>query len=180
MLTTMLGFGGRIGRLRYLLATIVLGVVMTIVCMVLVFSQLRLRSVDELMPTILVIAPLFFWASAALMAKRFRDIGWRPRYVLPAWAAIWLIDTIVAGALPMLAVGDGEQTPVGLVVNLGLVLALLLWPGRAADDGDRFDTDAIRRGYREAGLAAAPTPAPAATSRRAAPAAAGGFGRRGL
>lgn len=176
-----LGFGGRIGRLRYLGLTLLLGVALGVLTMVLALpaglrSGGRAAAAGELLWIVLIVAPPMLYGNAALMAKRFRDIGWAPRYVIPAWAALYVADAVVAATVPALAIADGTRTPVGLFVDLALVAALLLWPGR---DPDRIELDvaATRRAYRAAGGFAAPASTPMPAPQPAGP---GGFGRRGL
>jgi hypothetical protein len=80
-------------------------------------------------PTIAAIV-FFGWMTFTLQSMRIRDIGWDPVCVIPAWIAILIIDKVVAGRIPAWSVGqDHNGTAVGALVNLGLFLALLFWPG---------------------------------------------------
>jgi len=152
MVAMVLGFGGRMGRLRYFLWSLGLAAVLTAVTMVLVIGAMG-GGEESLMGVVLVVAPLAIWGNAALMAKRFRDIGWPPLWVLPGWVCFGIIDAWVAMEVPALAAGDNGQTVVGMLVELGLFLALLFWPGcPEEDDREPLDVDATRRAYREAHL----------------------------
>lgn len=152
MVAIVLGFGGRMGRLRYFLWSLGLAAVLTAVTMALVMGAMG-GGEDALMGVVLVVAPLAIWGNAALMAKRFRDIGWPPLWMLPGWVCFGIIDARVAQEMPALAAGDNGQTVVGMLVELGLILALLFWPGRPEeDDREPLDADATRRAYREAHL----------------------------
>src|SRR3984957_21208121 len=65
----------------------------------------------------------------SLQSMRVRDIGWDPVCVIPAWIAILIVDKVVAGKLPLWALGpEHEGTVVGGLINLILFLALMFWP----------------------------------------------------
>jgi uncharacterized membrane protein YhaH (DUF805 family) len=139
MLGFLFGFNARLGRMHYFLATIGLAVVMTAICFVIVFYVLpnvpgAMRSPAALMtawPTIAAIG-FFGWATLTLQSMRIRDIGWDPVCVIPAWIAIVIVDSIVAGRFPAWSLGqDHRGTAVGALVNFVLFLALMFWP-----DGD--------------------------------------------
>lgn len=153
MVAMVLGFGGRMGRLAYFLWSLGLAAVLTALTMVLVMGALDGGGGESMLGVLLVVVPLGIWGNAALMAKRLRDIGWRPLWVLPGWACFAIIGAWVAMEMPALALGDRGQTGLGLVVELGLILALLFWPGRPADDDyEPLDAETTRARYREAHL----------------------------
>lgn len=140
MLDLVFGLNTRLGRLKFFLATLVLAVVMTAICFVVAMSVLRninpanVRA-DDLLKNGGMIAAIVFFAIATieLYSMRFRDIGWDPVCVVPAWIALMIVDYVVAMKFPHLAIGQEHTgTMVGGIVNLVLILALLFWPG-----GDR-------------------------------------------
>lgn len=132
MLNIILGFGGRIGRLHYLLLSLLLGFVMTLLTLAIVFGMMPHYTevggkVPDGMPapvlvaTMLVVTPLFLWFSFALQTKRIRDIGWNPLLVIPAWIVVDIV-----------AVLAGSPTFSGCI-NLTMVAVLLFWPSREPD-----------------------------------------------
>jgi uncharacterized membrane protein YhaH (DUF805 family) len=135
MLGFLFGFNARLGRLHYFLATIVLAVVMVILCFALARSIIHSTSRGSLSfaqmtwPMIALIA-LFVLASCSLQCMRIRDIGWDPVCVMPVWFTIMIIDWLVATKIPAWSLDAGHNgTVVGGLVNLGMTLVLLFWPG---------------------------------------------------
>jgi len=137
MLDLVFGLNTRLGRLKFFLATLVLAVVMTAICFVVAMSVLRnvnpanVRA-DDLLKNGGMIAAMVFFAIATieLYSMRFRDIGWDPVCVVPAWIALMIVDYVVAMKFPVYAIGQEHAgTMVGGIVNLVLILALLFWPG---------------------------------------------------
>lgn len=138
MLDLVFGFNTRLGRLKFFLATIVLAIVMTGICVVVAMSVLRnvnpanVRAEDLLKSGGMIAAMVFFaLATITLYSMRFRDIGWDPVCVVPAWIALMMVDYVVAMKFPAYAMGrEHTGTIVGGIANLVLTLALLFWPGR--------------------------------------------------
>ncbi len=93
----MFGFGGRLARREYFLLTLVLAVVMTLLVFPLISALMPHYAAGGAAPheppssmvliIVAIVLPIFLWFSLALQAKRFRDIGWKPLYVLPGWIA---------------------------------------------------------------------------------------------
>ena len=137
MLDLVFGLNTRLGRLKFFLATLVLAVVMTAICFVVAMSVLRNVTPANIRPEFLLknsgmIAAIVFFAIATitLYSMRFRDIGWDPVCVVPAWIALMIVDYVVAMRFPHLAMGQEHTgTVVGGIANLVLTLALLFWPG---------------------------------------------------
>jgi uncharacterized membrane protein YhaH (DUF805 family) len=121
------------------------------------------------------------WAGLALQARRFRDIGWNPLYVMPPLLTIGVFDALVARMSPALSVGPmHQQTIVGLLVNLAAGGCLLFWPSHT-DEGDDDPISRVQPTMPDEPAEREPAPVarPAAPAWNAAPARAG-FGRRGL
>jgi uncharacterized membrane protein YhaH (DUF805 family) len=138
VLDLVFGLNSRLGRLQFFLATLVLAVVMTAICVVIAMSVLRnvtpanIRP-DDILKSSGIIAAIGFFALATvtLYSMRFRDIGWDPVCVVPAWIALMFVDYVVAMKFPAYAVGQEHTgTIIGAIANLVLTLALLFWPGR--------------------------------------------------
>jgi uncharacterized membrane protein YhaH (DUF805 family) len=106
MLSFVFGFNARISRLQFLLASLALGLAMAVFVFFFAFAfglqgASRMRPVDIVAswPVLIAIA-VFLFATFTLQSMRFRDIG-----------------------------REHSHTAVGALVNLGLYLALLSWPG---------------------------------------------------
>jgi uncharacterized membrane protein YhaH (DUF805 family) len=138
VLDLVFGFNNRLGRLQFFLATLVLAVVMTAICVAIAMSVLRSVALanirpDDILKSSGIIAAMVFFALATvtLYSMRFRDIGWDPVCVVPAWIALMFVDYVVAMKFPAYAIGQEHTgTIVGGIANLVLTLALLFWPGR--------------------------------------------------
>jgi uncharacterized membrane protein YhaH (DUF805 family) len=136
MLGFLFGFNARLGRMHYFLGTIALAIVMTAICFAIATYLIQSSPRGLLSPASLMMWPtisaivFFAWMTFALQSMRIRDIGWDPVCVIPAWIAILIVDKVVAGKIPAWSVGQEHNgTVVGALVNLGLFLALLFWPG---------------------------------------------------
>jgi uncharacterized membrane protein YhaH (DUF805 family) len=145
MLGFLFGFNARIGRLQYFLGTIALAIFMTMMIFAIVFSAAHSSvgphgsvglhgSTREIMASLkwplIGVGAIFLLISFMLQSMRFRDIGWDQVCVIPAWIAVVVVDGLVAARFPALSIGqDHHGTIVGAVVNLGLFLALIFWPG---------------------------------------------------
>ena len=189
MLHNILGFGGRIGRLEYFLISMVFGLFMSLLVLALRLGLaphgLTLGSPGStafLLILLLIVLPIYLWFSFALQAKRFRDIGWDPLYVIPGW----IFANMVIGALTLVFLTVHSIPWIGLLFNLFMSLALLFWPSGPTGTGewgggsDYFGSpDSEPQPYRP--RETTPAPSPAATSWSPAPVQApSGFGRRGL
>lgn len=138
VLDLVFGLNSRLGRLQFFLATLVLAVVMTAICVAIAMSVLRSVTLanirpDDILKSSGIIAAMVFFALATvtLYSMRFRDIGWDPVCVVPAWIALMFVDYVVAMKFPAYAIGQEHTgTIVGGIANLVLTLALLFWPGR--------------------------------------------------
>jgi uncharacterized membrane protein YhaH (DUF805 family) len=138
MLGFVFGFNARLGRMHFFLASIGLGVVMTTICFVIAMymaphvpAGTRLTAAAfASWPPVIVAIVVFGWASFTLYCMRFRDIGWDPVCVIPAWIALIIVDKLVATKIPAWSLGhEHGGTIVGALINLGLFLALTFWPG---------------------------------------------------
>jgi hypothetical protein len=86
-------------------------------------------SFEQLTWPVLVAVGFYVVATLTLQSMRFRDIGWDPVCVIPAWIALLAVDKLVATTMPAWSLGqEHHATIVGGLVNLGLLLALMFWP----------------------------------------------------
>ena len=114
MLGFLFGFNARIGRLRFLFSTIVVTVMMVaiyIAAITYAFQTAPKGTVPS--PTsgpIFAAAILYAWLTVTLQSMRFRDIGWDPVCVLPAWIAIVIVDGLVATKFPAMSLGHERGT----------------------------------------------------------------------
>ena len=140
MLPEVLSFRGRLARWPFFLSSLAL----VAACFVPVFLVLgALTPIREGSKSALVIligmcvvfAAGMAWISLAIQARRLRDIGLNPLYVMPAWFLLRALDPVFATLVPKLAFGDRHQshTMVGALIDVGLLLALLFWPSADAD-----------------------------------------------
>jgi uncharacterized membrane protein YhaH (DUF805 family) len=141
MLGFLFGLNARIGRLHYFLASIALGIAVTVMCMGIAsqaYQKVRYGApltLEQLGWPVLAVAGIFIVASFTLHCMRIRDIGWDPVVVVVGWIAFTIIDGLIAQKFPAWAIGARHQaTAVGAFVNLGLTIALLFWPSGYADD----------------------------------------------
>lgn len=201
MLSAMFSFHGRIGRMQYFLRSMALGAAIGVVAVIGCVSLIGGGGLEALRNgqapaggslvliglLALVALPAAFWSSFSLQARRFRDIGWNPIIVMPAWIVVDMIDFIVAKAIPAMAVGKEHQgTAFGALVGLVLGGSLLFWPG-GGEGGETYappppePRDPVDRFRAKPAPAPVRDPAPArvmAAVQTTAPVT--GFGRRGL
>jgi len=192
MLAAVFSFRGRLNRIQYFLGSWGLGtamIVLVVLAFLVVFGgQLPDRSklvggAVALLLVLLVLAPMYFWVAFSLQARRFRDIGWEPVFVIPAWIGLDIVDRVVVMGAPQLAVAEGTGISwLGLLVNAGLGLCLLFWPGRPPFDAAAVFDDVPPPSQPQSRPQDQPAVAraPAAPAPRAASPAPAGFGRRGL
>ena len=178
MLGFIFGFNARLGRLQYFLASIGLAVITVVLAVVVAVGLAAIapqKSTLAISVPIMVVIGVCLLANLMLQAMRFRDIGWDPVCVIPAWIAVMVLDYVVAGRFPEYAATAAHSgTWVGALVNLGLCVALLFFPSSADDapssGGASRAPSATVRSTRSAG---------SATEARLARITSGDAGRRG-
>ena len=183
MLGFFFGFNARLGRMPYLAGTVILTVLWTVIH----FAMRRYglspgpsggqASLTQMTWPAIAALVVFTWMMLMLQSMRIRDIGWDPACIIPACAAIPIIDKLVAAnfSLPAWAVGQGGHgTSVGTLINVALVLALMFWPSKD-EEGPAFrEIPRIPDGQPQR------TDTRSVTAERIARATGTGFGRRGL
>jgi len=197
MLGAVFSFRGRVNRLQYLAGCVGLGVGVVLLAVIVLGGAVVSAGSDKSamlkaglvgLLFLIVVVPLYLWISLSLQARRLRDIGWEPIFVIPALFVFDILDRFLALGAPQIAVTPGlmSMSWLGVCVNLGLTLCLFFWPGRPEFDvASVFDDEPPPARTSPA----RPAPTPVATrapvpSRPAAPrpvaSAPAGFGRRGL
>jgi len=138
MLHNILGFGGRLGRLEFFLSCLALGFLVMLLVLALIagFAPHFERGAKSLPPGLMVafyviVMPIYLWFGLALQAKRLRDMGWNPLYVIPGSIAAFTIMALLSPFVPGLAA-------LSMVLNLLLGLCLLFWPSEPTGDGDWY------------------------------------------
>lgn len=147
MLDMVFGFNARLGRLKFFLSSLALGIVNMLLIVPVIYYTVRVSltqgppsSLWSLGWPFLAFMGVYMVNSFMLAAMRVRDIGWDPVVVIPAWIAVLVIDWMVASRMPGLGLPQQHGTVVGGLINLGLMLALLFWPsGGQAGAPPRFD-----------------------------------------
>jgi uncharacterized membrane protein YhaH (DUF805 family) len=133
----LFGFDGRINRLGYVGRSLVVGVGLA------ALAALGATTLATLQPggldafqvwtqrlTMAVIL-LGLWAGFALTTRRLRDMGLEPAYVVPIYAALWVIN--VELLQPMARIQPESYAPIETAWLVAQVLAgvvLLFWPTR--------------------------------------------------
>src|SRR5471030_930842 len=119
MLAAVFSFRGRLNRLQYFLGSWGLGAAMFVLVVTVVASVgglagggspdqsalLKLGLAAGL--AFLVIGPIYLWVSFSLQARRFRDIGWEPVFVIHAWIGLDIVDRLAVMGAPQIAVIGG-------------------------------------------------------------------------
>jgi uncharacterized membrane protein YhaH (DUF805 family) len=135
MLTAVFSFRGRLNRRHYFLGNFAIGAVLAALGAALIgFSELaptaRPTLAMDIDAVLLVIAaPIAVWSALSLQARRLRDIGLEPLFVMPLW-----IGTLgLAQSWPMIAAS----------ISLALFACLYAWPGRRGGLAANFDDHRI-------------------------------------
>jgi uncharacterized membrane protein YhaH (DUF805 family) len=186
------GFRGRIDRVQFILGSLA-SIAIGAAAMLLVLSLraehpggggalwpnplIALLLLMALVVAVLALALALFWIGLSPQARRWRNTGWEPLYVMPALFGVNVVDAIVANVSPALAAGPGSHsTVVGIMIAVVVGLTLLFWPGRP-DRGGVFDQTPQAKVWEEVKARAEAAPTPQGHSD---PPTAGGFGRRSV
>ena len=129
MIEMIFGLNARIGRLMYFLSGLGLGVVSVVLAIPLVF-YIHSHHIPITTPASLwaVGWPAYGFVGVCLFGQftlasmRVRDIGWDPVIVIAGWIALLVVNHLFGARVPAIAVVTG-------LVNLGMELILLFWPG---------------------------------------------------
>jgi len=132
------GFDGRINRIGYLWRSLVAGVgiaALSVGALMVTAFVLRPDSVAgaEAMSQRLVLGAVLLglWSAFALATRRLRDMGLEPTYVVPGYAALWVVNTVLLE--PLSRIQQGQLGPLEAAWAVGqwlVTLPLLFWPSR--------------------------------------------------
>ena len=135
MLTAVFSFRGRLNRRHYVFGNFAIGAVLALLGAALIgFSELAptarpTLAMDVDAALLVIAAPLAVWSALSLQARRLRDIGLEPLFVIPLW-----IGTLgLAQSWPMIAAS----------ISLALFGCLYVWPGRRGGLSSNFDDHRI-------------------------------------
>lgn len=202
MFDYLFSFRGRIGRMQYFLRSLVASVALVVLVVLAVLVGVggsNRPNLGALGLALLLMIPILVaavWSGLSLQARRFRDIGWEPTFVLPVWIVAQIVLQMMFTPMAVLTSGHGNTSFGSFVpglLNLVMWGILLFWPGNGGSDIDRLastfdlpEPDEPVRTVRPMPTKpawAAPQPArvePAPSSAYRTQPAPGGFGRRGL
>ena len=132
------GFDGRINRLGYVWRALAIGVALAALAALAAVGLATWRpdgigdsQVWTQRLTMGVIL-LGLWAGFALTTRRLRDMGLEPAHVVPAYAALWVIDTQLLRPMTQMQPQVFGPIETGwLALQVLFALLLLAWPGRA-------------------------------------------------
>jgi uncharacterized membrane protein YhaH (DUF805 family) len=133
------GFDGCVNRLGYLGRTIIAGAGLTGLAMLgaLALSTIGPAGIGDFEAWMqrfrMAVILLGLWAGFALTTRRLRDIGLEPAHVVPAYAALWVINTELLQPMARLQPQTyGQIEAAWLVLQVLAGILLLFWPTRAA------------------------------------------------
>jgi uncharacterized membrane protein YhaH (DUF805 family) len=130
------GFDGRLNRLGYLWRLIVTTVALSLALLlgaVILAQTVRPQGLgvfDAWSRRLILVAMLLgLWTSFALASRRLRDMGLEPTYIVPVYAALWVVDVVLLEPLGWLHPdGLGVLKHAWAISELLGSLALALWP----------------------------------------------------
>ena len=136
------GFDGRLNRLGYLwrliASTVALSLVLVAGAVVLALTMRPqgLEAFEAWYGRLAVAVVLLgLWTSFALASRRLRDIGFEPTYIVPVYAALWVVDVVLLEPLGSLhPEGYGVLQHAWAISEVLVSLTLVLWPGGTAPE----------------------------------------------
>jgi uncharacterized membrane protein YhaH (DUF805 family) len=138
------GFDGRINRLGYLWRSIVVGAGLLALTMLgaTALATLRPEGLGDFetwtQRLTMAVILLGLWAGFALTTRRLRDMGLEPAHVVPAYAALWVVNTELLQPMARLEPQNyGACEAVWLVLQVLFAILLLFWPSRAPSERER-------------------------------------------
>ena len=179
MLGFLFGFNTRLGRLPFVVCTVVLVAGFLLLVTAATGTAPSRTNTDILLAQgsnnifLIGVAILSIFANFMLQSMRVRDIGWDPICIMAGWFALMVIDRIIATQHPEWALNYLQTgTMVGALANAALTLMLIFWPtARVSDDDEQAYAGPVSEGtWRKS---SAP-----ATTNRIARVASGEFGGR--
>jgi uncharacterized membrane protein YhaH (DUF805 family) len=149
------GFDGRINRLGYLWRCVVVGASLTGLTVLGSVALATFRPggmgdfgvwTQRLTMAVMLIG---LWAGFGLTTRRLRDMGLEPAHVVPAYAALWVVNTELLQPMARLepqTYGAGEAA--WIVLQVVCAILLLGWPSRPFNEAQqRFHASANPASY---------------------------------
>jgi uncharacterized membrane protein YhaH (DUF805 family) len=135
----LFSFDGRINRLGYLLRSLAALLLLSAVCGLALLAVAFIIRPDGVAGmslwferVTLAVSLFALWSGFALASRRLRDMGLEPAYIIPAYAALWVINTVLLAPLSRLDPDDyGAPEMAWEVLRFLAAIPLLFWPGRA-------------------------------------------------
>jgi uncharacterized membrane protein YhaH (DUF805 family) len=132
------GFDGRINRLGYLWRSLVVTVGLALLAGAgagALFSLVRplgQGGFDAWMQRLVLVTLLLaLWSSFAIASRRLRDMGFEPIHIVPLYAALWVVNTVLLQPLAQLRPDDFSLLEGGwAALQLLAAVPLLFWPTR--------------------------------------------------
>src|ERR1700759_3423544 len=108
MLDILFGFNIRLGRLKFFLSSIGLGIVNGCLAIPVAYYAYKQGMISATPPQslsalgwpILVFVGFCMLGNFMLASMRFRDIGWDPIIMVSCWIAVLVLDHVIAGRVP--------------------------------------------------------------------------------
>jgi len=141
------GFDGRINRLGYLWRSIVIVIALTVLAgagvwaVVYFLAPQGVVGADQLVPQVLTgVYLLALWSAFALSSRRLRDMGLEPAHVVPIYAALWVVNSVLLEPMSRLDPHDyGFLENVWVALQWLITLPLLFWPSAPRTDAPPKD-----------------------------------------
>jgi uncharacterized membrane protein YhaH (DUF805 family) len=131
-----LGFDGRIGRLGYLWRSIVGAsalaalAVAGIYLFTAVLQPSGVRAADIAPDAFTGVMLLGLWSAFALTTRRLRDMGFEPIYIVPVYAALWVVNSQILEPMSRGVSSLAAAESAWIALQWAAAVPLLLWPSR--------------------------------------------------
>jgi len=135
----LFSFDGRINRLGYFLRSLAALLLLSLVAVLALLAVAFIVRPDGVagmtvwfQRITLAISLFALWSGFALAGRRLRDMGLEPAYIIPAYAALWVINTVLLAPMSRLDPDDYAAPEMAWeVLRLLAAVPLLFWPSRA-------------------------------------------------
>jgi uncharacterized membrane protein YhaH (DUF805 family) len=136
-LSEIFGFDGRVNRLGYFWRSVLVGAGLTGLAAggALALTTLRPGGMGDFevwsQRMTMAVILLGLWAGFALTTRRLRDMGLEPTHVVPAYAALWVVNTELLQPMARLQPQTwGAAEAAWMALQVLAAILLLFWPGR--------------------------------------------------
>lgn len=143
----LFGFDGRINRLGYLWRSLVVVIALGVLAgfavwgAVFFLSPQGVMGDDQIVPQVITgVYLLALWSGFALASRRLRDMGLEPAHLVPIYAALWVVNSVLLEPVSRLGPHDlGFIENVWVALQWLVTLPLLFWPSAARHDAPPKD-----------------------------------------